>query len=312
MTTVLLVNRVGEPGVDAAVGAARRGKRALDIVEAGIRVVEADSTVRSVGVGGWTNLLGEVELDASIMDGRTLRCGGVGAMKGFAHPITVARQVMERLPHVLLVGEGAGRFAAECGIEPAETLTDEAKEQWSRWLKRHVSPELRDRWPDVALARWSRRTADPETARGTTCYLVKDSRGDFAVGVSTCGWAFKYPGRIGDSPIVGAGCYADNRYGAAACTGQGELAIRATTARSTVLYMKMGMTVEEACRESLQDLRGLERDYRGGLVIHAVSQAGRHSVRSIGIDRQIAYYAWRTDASGAGEPKRLLAVREDW
>ncbi len=312
MSVVVVANRVGEPGVAAAVASAGRGECALDAVEAGIRLVEADPTVRSVGVGGWTNLLGEVELDASIMDGSTLCCGGVGALKGYPHPITVARKVMEMLPHVLLVGEGASRFAAECGIDSADPLTDEAREQWSRWFEQHVAPDLRDRWPEVPLAELSQQTADPETARGTTCFMVRDSSGDIATGVSTCGWAMKYPGRLGDSPIVGAGCYADNRYGAAACTGQGELAIRATTARSTVLYLKMGMTIEEACRESLEDLRAVKRTYRGGLVIHAIDTSGSAHARSIGIDRDVPYFVWRPDSGGVGEPQRLLAANEDW
>ncbi len=105
------------------------------------------------------------------------------------------------------------------------------------WLAEHVPADIRARWPDVPLAEWARHTADPETAGGTTVFLVQDATGDIAAGVSTCGWAFKYPGRLGDSPIIGAGCYADNRYGAAACTGMGELAIRAgTAARDRALH----------------------------------------------------------------------------
>ncbi|MCD6291334.1 MAG: N(4)-(beta-N-acetylglucosaminyl)-L-asparaginase [Anaerolineae bacterium] len=302
---IVLANSVGSVGMPAAVEAIQSDRPALDVVELGIRPVELDPGVRSVGVGGWPNLLGEVELDASIMDGRTLRTGAVGALRGYVHPISVARRVMEELPHVLLVGDGAARFAAECGAEAGETLTEEARVEWEQWLERHIPADVWKRWPDVPLAAWARLTADPETAAGTTTFLVQDGRGDIAAGVSTCGWAFKYPGRLGDSPIIGAGGYADNRYGAAACTGMGELAIRASTARSVVLYMKMGMTVEEACREAADDLRSLDRRYRGGVTIHAIDAEGRPYVLAVDRD-DVTYWVW---TEGMEVPERREADR---
>jgi L-asparaginase len=291
----------------AAVEALRSGRPALDAVELGIRPIELDPNDRSVGVGGWPNLLGQVELDASIMDGRTLRTGAVGALRGFLHPISVARQVMERLPHVFLVGEGAARFAAECGAEAGETLTEESRTGWEAWLRQHVSPDMWAKWPDVPLAPWARLTADPETAGGTTVFLVRDARGDIAAGVSTSGWAFKYPGRLGDSPVIGAGCYADNRYGAAACTGVGELTIRAGTARSVVLYMKMGRSVEEACQEAVSDLRSLTRAYRGSVTIHAVDAQGNPYVVSAGTREDVHYWIWM---DGLEAPECCQAVSE--
>ena len=140
---------------------------------------------------------------------------------------------MERLPHVFLAGQGAARFAAECGAESGSLLTGESRREWQAWVEEHVPQAQRSRWPEGPLAEWARLTADPITghAHGTTITLVKDRAGQIGAGVSTCGWAFKYPGRLGDSPVIGAGCYADNRYGAAACMGQGELTIRAGTAR---------------------------------------------------------------------------------
>ncbi len=228
---------------------------------------------------------------------------------GYLHPIWVARQVMERLPHVFLVGDGAARFAAECGAEAGETLTAEARQEWERWLEDHVPPEARVGWPDVPLAEWARLTADPETAGGTTVFLVQDAAGDIAAGVSTCGWAYKYPGRLGDSPVIGAGAYADNAYGAAACTGMGELAIRAGTARSVVLYMKMGASVQEACREALADLRRLRRSYRGGVTIHAISAAGEPHVVSVGREPPATYWIW---AEGMAAPEQPEIVVEDW
>jgi beta-aspartyl-peptidase (threonine type) len=306
---IILANSAGGVGIEAAIDVLRIGRSALDVVEAGIRPVEADPAVRSVGVGGWPNLLGQVELDASIMDGRTLRSGAVGALRGYVHPISVAREVMARLPHVFLVGEGAARFAAEIGAESGETLTQEARQEWEAWLAEHVPATIRARWPDVSLAEWARLTADPETAGGTTTFLAKDTAGGIAAGVSTCGWAFKYPGRLGDSPVIGAGCYADNRYGAAACTGHGELTIRAGTARSVVLYLKMGMTVEESCAEALNDLRALHRDFEGGVTLHALDAAGKPHVAAIGLGGGLTYWLWQDDTDA---PEELSITPEDW
>jgi L-asparaginase / beta-aspartyl-peptidase len=303
---IILANSVSGVGMGAAIAALRSGLPALDAVEAGIRPVEIDPSVDSVGVGGWPNLLGEVELDAGLMDGRTLRTGAVGALRGYIHPISVARQVMDRLPHVFLVGDGAARFAAEMGAEAGETLTAESRQNWEAWLARHVPADLRACWPGVPLAEWVRLTADPETAGGTTVFLVMDAAGDIACGVSTCGWAFKYPGRLGDSPVIGAGSYADNRYGAAACTGHGELTIRAGTARAIVLYMKMGMTVEEACAEALNDLRALRRDFQGGVTLHAIDAAGKPYVVAIGPGGGLTYWLWQ-DGMAAPEERSVTA-----
>lgn len=306
---IILANSAGGVGMQAALDALRGGRPALDVAEAGIRPVEADPAVRSVGVGGWPNLLGQVELDASLMDGRTLRTGAVGALRGYLHPISVAREVLARLPHVFLVGEGAARFAAEVGAEAGEPLTREAQEEWEAWLAAHVPADVRARWPHVPLAEWARLTADPETAGGTTTFLVKDAADDIAAGVSTCGWAFKYPGRLGDSPVIGAGSYADNRYGAAACTGYGELTIRAGTSRAVVLYMKMGLSVEDACREALDDLRALRRDYAGGVTLHAMDAAGRPHVAAIGRGGGLTYWLWH---AGMAAPEERSVAAEAW
>lgn len=305
---VLLANGVAAPGLSDAVAVLASGGHALDAVEAGIRPVEADPTVRSVGVGGWTNLLGEIELDAAIMDGRSLAVGAVGALRDCAHPISVARQVMERLPHVLLVGGGAARFAVETGAPSVDPRTEASRNEWSAWLERRVPADVRSRWPDVPLAEWSRWSADPERA-GTTVFLALDAGADIAAGVSTCGWAFKYPGRLGDSAVAGAGIYADNAHGAAACTGTGELALRASTARSIVLYMKCGMPVADAVREAAADLRRLERRFEGGLTMHAIDRDGEAHVLSIGLDQGWEYWLWR---SGDPVPTLSRAALEGW
>ena len=198
-----------------------RAQHALDAIEAGIKLIEADPTVRTVGRGGWPNLFGEVELDSCLMDGTALRTGAVGALKGFLHPVSVAREIMRRLPHELLVGDGAARFAREIGAETTENLTEDLRRAWQAWFENEVPEQDRTHWETAPLAELCRYAIDPETGRDTTVFLAHDSHGDICSGTSTSGWAWKYPGRLGDSPIVGAGSYADTRYGAAACTGGG-------------------------------------------------------------------------------------------
>lgn len=307
MTMIVVASEGGEIGIEAARAILEAGGSALDAVEAATRLVEADLNNHTVGVGGWPNLLGEVELDASIMDGQTLATGSVGALRGYRHPISVARKVMERLPHVLLVGAGAARFAAEVGAEPAELLTPEARAGWEQWLERHVPAGVRDAWPPEELARWAWLTADPARSHGTVNILARDRAGHMASAVSTSGWAWKYPGRLGDSPIIGAGNYCDDRYGAAACTGVGEWTIRCGTARSVVLYMKMGMTLEAACHEALGEINSLERKgVVGGVVtILALDRDGRpYAITNRAGPKR--YTVWQ---EGMREPQRRESVR---
>ena len=286
----IIANATARPGLDAA--ATTAGTCGLDLIEAIIREVEAEPEVHSVGRGGWPNMAGVVELDASIMNGATLEAGSVCALEGYLHPISIAREVMDRLPHVMLAGSGACRFAREIGAESAELLTEDAAIAYRDWIARHVPEELRKGWPDVDLSPYAKRALDPDKIHGTTCALVRDDFGNLACGVSTSGWAWKYPGRIGDSPIIGAGCYADNRYGAVGCIGTGEMAIRASTARSVILYMKQGMTVYEACHEAAGDYRDLSGGVLRSVTIHAMDAAGTPYVLTVGSDTQTVYYEW--------------------
>lgn len=285
-TPVIVMSENGRFGALAAMQILRKGGAALDAVEAACRYVEDDVADRTVGRGGTPNVLGQVELDASIMDGRTLRAGAVAALRGYGHPITLARQVMTELPHVLLVGEGAARFAAEMGHTPEDQLTPET---YARWRARfaEVGIELdeanlrgtfdRLRTMTSQLTRPMNLTEQIDKSKlvtGTVNFLARDRHGDLASAVSTSGLGWKYPGRVGDSPLIGAGNYCDNRYGAAACTGMGELAIRVSTARSLVLYMKMGMTLREAGLETLQDLQALGKREEQYMNIVALTPAG--------------------------------------
>jgi beta-aspartyl-peptidase (threonine type) len=275
---IIIASANGKVGIKESMRVLKSGGSVLDAVEAGIRLVEANPNDHTVGYGGYPNILGEVELDAALMNGADLAAGAVGAMQGYPHPISIARKVMEMLPHVFLVGRGAERFAAEMGFEQADLLTGEAREVWEKRLREDMTDEQfnnRANLPD--LHRWVELATDPERARGTVNFIAQDANGNIAVGVSTSGWAWKYPGRLGDSPVIGAGLYADNRYGAAACTGMGEMAIRSGTARSVVFYLKQGMPVEEAGRQAMLDLNDLDGRYLSVMNFVALDAQGNHA-----------------------------------
>ncbi len=272
---IIIASSNGAIGIDAAIETLKSGGSALDAVEAGIRLVEAKPEEHSVGRDGYPNILGALELDASIMDGRSLDSGAVACLRGYPYAISVARQILERkLPHVLLAGEGAARFAREIGAETCdEMLSDAIREVWRARLRAvGAEPPL----DDAPLLDYVSLATDPERVAGTVNFIAMDRDGDIAAGVSTSGWAWKYPGRVGDSPIIGAGNYADNRYGACVCTGMGEMAIRAGTARSLVLYLKTGMPLMEAAAQAMRDLRDLGGQYIGGMNLIALDRDGAH------------------------------------
>ncbi len=265
----------GTPGIRRAAQILHEGGSALDAVEEAARLVESNAQDDSVGLGGLPNVLGQMELDASIMDGRTLAAGAVGALEGYEHPISVARLVMERSAHVMLVGQGAQRFAAEMGFSRRELRTEDAKRKWRETLREHLAEEEIDRIAERRdLLPLVMQIIRGQLQHGTVNFLAYDRHGDIASAVSTSGWPCKYPGRLGDSPIIGAGNYADNRYGAAACTHYGELAIRCGTARTTVLYMKMGMSVNDACEEAMRDLQPFLATHGGAMTIVAMDRSG--------------------------------------
>ncbi|GAB4109722.1 MAG: N(4)-(beta-N-acetylglucosaminyl)-L-asparaginase [Roseiflexaceae bacterium] len=288
---ILISSSNGNVGMAAGWAVLERGGSALDAVEAATRLVEDNPEDHSVGYGGYPNLLGEVELDASIMDGTTLRTGAVGALKNYRYAITAARRVLEDLPHDLLVGEGAARFAAEIGLTPENLLSEEAERTWRAGIEGkemidwHGIPELVAR----LLKRSAQITQDPEHVTGTVNFIAQDAQGRIASAVSTSGWAWKYPSRLGDSPIIGAGNYADDRYGAAACTGWGEASIRAGTARSVVLYLKMGLSLEQACQEAFRDLEPIIRGTPNAMNMVAIDRHGNHYSITTAEERTYVY-----------------------
>lgn len=266
-----------EPFLEAGWRSLQAGGRALDVVEQVARKVEDDREEHSVGTGGYPNLLGQVELDAAIMEGATRAAGAVAALEGYPNAICVARAVMEKLPHVLLVGKGAATFAREAGFQAQNLLTPEADAEWrSRLAERVALHERDDLLRGRGLIRHALLAADPERTHGTVNVIAMDGGEDLAVAVSTSGWAWKYPGRVGDSPIVGAGLYCDNRYGAAACTGHGERTIRGATARSAVQYMESGMTAEEAGTRAIENLPPVASPDQSVVVLIVVDRTGGH------------------------------------
>ncbi len=308
---VLLANSEGAVGIAAARRVLEANGSAVDAVEQGIRLVEADSSVRTVVRGGGPRLTGEVECDAAVMDGRTRRAGSVAALRGYLHAVSVARAVMERLPHVMLVGAGAARFAREVGAEEAEMLTPEAKAEHEQWLRDRVPADVLARWPEVPLAPHAWESARDYVSGGTTAFLALDHEGNLGAGTSTSGWARGYPGRVGDTPVVGAGLYADTRWGACACTHTGEVALRAGTARSVVHHLRRGASVRDACHEAFADIAALRDGVLGPLVVHAMDLYGNVCVAANAeLGSESSYHLWREGEEPVLEQAEVMVPGE--
>jgi L-asparaginase / beta-aspartyl-peptidase len=284
---IVLASQNGDVGIHQAMAVLQAGGSVLDALEAGIRPVEDNLADHWVGTSGMPSILGEVELDASIMDGRDLTAGAVGCVKGYPNPISIARKVMEILPHVFLVGEGAERFAAEMGFQQADLMTAGTRAMWRRDLA--ALQVDADKIDPSRLVDLVHQFSNPRRTRGTVNFIVRDEKGNLATGVSTSGYYGKYPGRLGDSPVIGAGNYADSRYGAAACTGMGEMAIRASTARSVVLYLRMGYSLEAAGVQAMRDLRDLGGRFISEMNIIAMDRDGNPAAFSSGRDKTCIY-----------------------
>ncbi len=207
--------------------------RALDAVEAGAKVPEGDPTETSVGYGGLPDRDGKVTLDACIMD-ELGGCGSVAFLQHIDHPISVARMVMEKTPHVMLVGEGALQFALENGFKKKNLLTKGSEKAWKEWTKKSEYK------PVVNIEN-----------HDTIGILALDAAGNLSGACTTSGMAYKMHGRVGDSPIIGAGLYVDNEIGAATSTGMGEEVIRTVGSHLVVELMRQGYNPEDACKEAV-------------------------------------------------------------
>lgn len=228
--------------------------RALDAVEAGVRIIESDPSITTVGYGGFPDRDGKVTLDSCIMD-ELGRCGSVAAMENIKNPITVARLVMENTPHIMLVGEGAKQFAIENGIKQENLLTPEAEKAWKEWIK---TAQYK---PVINIENQSGKTGGPsspnmlpgnEFNHDTIGMIAMDAAGNLSGCCTTSGMAFKMHGRVGDSPIIGAGLFVDNEVGAATSTGVGEEVIRICGSHLVVELMRQGRTPDQACREAVE------------------------------------------------------------
>jgi N4-(beta-N-acetylglucosaminyl)-L-asparaginase len=220
-----------------------KGGRALDAVEAGVKIPEADMKNHTVGRAGYPDRDGHVTLDACIMD-EFGNCGSVAAMENIAHPISVARLVMEKTPHVMLVGDGATQFAIEQGFKKEKLLTPESYKAWKEWLKTA-------KYSPILNIENKQRRPGSKYNHDTIGMLALDAKGNISGACTTSGMAFKLHGRVGDSPIIGAGLYVDNEVGGATSTGVGEEVIRNVGSFLVVELMRQGYSPEDACKEAV-------------------------------------------------------------
>lgn len=261
---------------------------ALDAVEAVIKEVELNPNDWSVGYNGFPNLLGTIELDASIMIGSTRKAGAVAGITNYVHPISIARKVLELSPHVLLIGTGAEQFAAATGFKRTNQLADQllyqryeniitGKDiidgleipQEIQDLAWRYDTYLKNQFKLFDYQAWYDKLS--QEYHGTVNVIAKDEDGEICSGVSTSGLALKFPGRVGDSPLIGAGNYCDGKVGAVTCVGNGELAIRLGLARQTIENMKT-TAVHEAVKLSIQDVVDLNES--GTIQILAMDKFG--------------------------------------
>ena len=249
----MIASANGIPAVEKAAAMIFEGQDTLDAVIAGVNIVEDDPNDHSVGLGGIPNEDGVVELDASVMHGPTCRCGAVGALQRIKNPSRVAKVVMERTDHIFLVGEGALRFARAHGFKECDLLTEDARRIWLRWKESH-SPK--DNWIPPPEASDENKRSDaalvfPYTY-GTINCLALNPAGDLSGSTTTSGLSFKLSGRVGDSPIIGAGLYVDNQVGAAGSTGRGEANIKICGAHTIVEAIRHGSSPLDACLLALR------------------------------------------------------------
>ena len=278
--------KVLQPGWDILSG----GGKLLDAIEKSANVTELDPDDTSVGYGGLPNEHGIVQLDASIMYGPTHNCGSVAALEGIKTPCSVARLVMERTDHIHIVGKGAQEFARVHGFKIENLLTDRARKIWLRW-KENLSD--RDDWFPPSDGNY-----DMKRTTGTINVLALDSKNDLAGITTTSGLAYKIPGRIGDSPIIGAGLYVDNEVGAAGATGRGEEILRTCGSFYVVEQMRNGKTPQQACEalcKRIIDINGGIKNINFNDKIVALGKDGSVGCASIkekkGNEPKLAYWS---------------------
>jgi isoaspartyl peptidase/L-asparaginase-like protein (Ntn-hydrolase superfamily) len=244
---VIATWKFGQTAVKAAAPLLEAGQPALDAALAGAQAVEDDPKVHSVGYGGVGNAVGTVQLDACVMDGKTMACGAVAGVENVRHPAALARRVMEKTPHILLVGEGARLFALQQGFPLETLLTPESVAEWEKTRRRPRGP----------AAPAPPAPGTPEGGHDTVTVLALDKKGSLGGVCTTSGLPHKLPGRVGDSPLIGHGLYVDNTAGAAGGTGVGEEIIRVGGSLTIVEAMRAGKTPQEACELAVRKVNAL-------------------------------------------------------
>lgn len=242
------------------------GGSSLDAVQQGAMVEETDVNNQTVGIGGRPDRDGNVTLDACIMD-KDGNCGAVLCIQNIASPVSVARKVMEETPHVMLAGKGAEQFAFEQGFEKANLLTDQSKQEWLEWKKTATYK------PIINIEN-----------HDTIGILAIDKKGNISGACTTSGMAYKYAGRVGDSPIIGAGLFVDNEIGAATATGVGEEVVRTVGSFLIVELMRQGKTPQEACEEGVKRIIAKNKDTQdfqiGFIAINKKGETGGYCIQS--------------------------------
>ncbi len=255
----------GLPANDVAWKILSAGGRALDAVEQGVMVVEADPTNTSVGLGGFPDRDGHVTLDASIMDEKG-NCGSVACIEHILHPISVARMVMEKTPHVMIVGDGALQFALENGFKKStQGMSPAVKAAWEKWkAENHYTPKI------------------DKNNHDTIGMVAMDSNGDLSGSCTTSGLSWKIHGRVGDSPIIGDGMFVDNEIGAACATGLGEAVMKICGSHLIVELMRNGKTPQQACEEAINRIARKQSNYKslqvGFLALNKNGEIGAYSL----------------------------------
>lgn len=288
----------GLHALDKGMDILNRGGDTLEAVVAAVTVVEDDPNDDSVGYGGLPNEEGQVELDASVMHGPTHRAGAVAAVRRIKNVSRLAKTVMESTNHIMIVGDGARRFAVEEGFEEMNLLTEHSRKIWLAWKAKTSlnwrpgidSPEWKEYLSslfdgdDKQIAYAERVIAHPPT--GTIPCMAVDAKGDISATTTTSGLSWKIPGRVGDSPIIGAGCYVDNEVGAAGSTGKGEENIKICGGHSIIEMMRQGKAPADACLEALgrvahnykNDKKKLNTFH---LYFYAINKDGVHGAASL-------------------------------
>ncbi len=280
-----------EPNVKAVAAAAevlKKGGTALDAVEAAARVPEADPNDTSVGYGGLPDRDGHVTLDACIMDEKG-RAGSVTFVQNIMHVVSLARAVMEKTPHVIMSGAGAEQFAVENGFKKENLLTESSKQKWQEWLK---TAEYK---PKINVER-----------HDTIGVLAIDTKGNASGACTTSGLAYKMHGRVGDSPVIGAGLFVDNEIGATVATGLGETVLRNLSAFLTVELMRQGFSPQAACEEAINRLvknNPNVNDYQVGIL--AINKAGEHGAFSV--QKGFNYVLYQSEKTAVFESKNWIS-----